>query len=200
MFCVNCGNKVENKAAFCQSCGTKVDDLVKEVKKTTKEITDKKLSSNLEAPLFYSEEWERTNHFSLSSVPHFDILVTKNDFYLIQFPATHGRLIGFLVGLVILNIIGALVGLSLGSSHDKSKRKKYRAKWVDSEYKLMSDEYKDNVFIKIPKDQGKERILIEKKKLIVVMNNHEQIAIKKNKKEHERVIQFVNSYVLRTMR
>lgn len=190
MFCTNCGTKIENEADFCQNCGIKAESLDKQRKTNiTKEST-------LESALFYGEDWMRTKYFAISSLPHFDILVTKDNFYLIKLIKTHGGTIGLILGLVLFNILGAIIGTIIGNSSDRNKRKNYRAAWVNSDQKIISNEYQNNIFLKIPKDNLRNAISFKKNKIVIIVNRDETITLKKNKVEYGKFNKFIESYVL----
>lgn len=195
MFCTNCGTKIEEEAEFCQKYGTKVENSDK-TEKGNKRPADKKLSTVLDDAVFYGEDWIRAKYFAISSLPHFDILVTKDNFYLIRLPKTHGATLGLILGLVLFNILGAIVGTIIGNSSDKNKRKKYRLAWVDSDLKLTSREYENNVFLKIQKDKLRNTLSFRKDKFVVIADDDETITLKKNKNEYERFSKFIESYVL----
>ena len=195
-YCSNCGTKIEDRAGFCQNCGTKIEDAGKSVKKKTSDIADHESSDILENVLFYGEDWIRSKYFVISSLPHFDILVTKDNFYLIQLPKTHDGTLGLILGLVLFNILGAIAGTLVGNSSDKSKRKKCRDTWLNSNHKLISRKYENNVFLKIPKDKLKNFLLFKKNKFIVITNSEKTITLKKNENEYEQFSKFIESYVL----
>lgn len=190
MFCGNCGTKIENGAEFCQNCGTRAKNLGK-----PRKVSEPK-ESTLESALFYGEDWMRAKYFAISSLPHFDILITKDNFYLIRLPKTHGGTIGLILGLILFNILGAVIGTIIGNSSDRNKRKNYRAAWVDASHIITSKEYQNNIFLKIPKGNLRNTISFKKNKFVVIANGDETITLKKNKKEYEKFNKFIESYVL----
>lgn len=196
MFCSNCGIKIEDGVEFCQNCGAKIKNTNKSVLKKTSNIIDSESSDILEDALFYGDDWIRSKYFAIFSLPYFDILVTKDDFYLIQLPKTHGATLGLILGFVFFTFLGAIAGVLIGNSSDKSKRKKCRNTWIDSNRKLISKKYENNVFLKIPKDKLKNLLSFKKNKFIIIANGKENITLKKNKNEYEQFNEFIKSYVL----
>jgi hypothetical protein len=195
-FCSNCGAKIDEGAQFCQNCGFEIDDLSKKVKsKVSKSFKGEPLTTIDEA-LFYSEEWDRAKCLAISSVPHFDILITKENLYLIHLPKTHGGTFGFFLGFIFFSPLGALIGSAIGNSSDRNKRKERRSTWIDSNRNLISQEYENNLFLKIPRGNLKSCLSLEKNKFIVLAQNDKTITLKKNKKEYERFNKYIESYVL----
>jgi len=192
MFCPNCGTKIEPNTQFCQNCGFKIESSNnKKIKPKVSNSSKSESSIMSDKALFYSEEWARTKHLAIVSVPHCDILITEENLYLIQFPKTHGATIGLFVGLGLFNLLGALIGASIGNSSDKNKRKERRSAWIDLNHNLVSQKYENNVFLKIPKSKLKSCLILKKNKFIVLAYNGETVTLKKNKKEYERFNKYV---------
>ncbi|MBU4275072.1 zinc ribbon domain-containing protein [Patescibacteria group bacterium] len=192
MFCANCGTKIEEGIKFCHQCGNKNDILQKEAVLNVAQIQK---SISTEELLYYNSDWIKAKYFAVSSLPHLDILVTKNYFYLIQFPKTHGGTLGLVLGLLLFNILGAAIGAAIGNSSDRKNRQKYRITWLNDN-KLISTNYNNFAFIKIPKEKLKKHLSFAKNKLIVITDGERTIKLKKTKKEFAQFYQFIKSYVL----
>ncbi len=140
--------------------------------------------------LFYSQDWERTKIFTLSILPRFDILITEQFLYLIELPKslTHD------VGGVML---GAL-GQSIATSAEKKAGNKVRQTWLDSNKQLISHEYEKIAFLKIPKEELKNSILLKKsfrQKLAIFSYNNKKIYLQNSKLEYERLKNYLESHV-----
>ena len=166
MFCANCGNKIEEGSKFCHHCGTNIGVGLSNTKKETKTILSEKSNPDEEL-LYYSIDWLRTKYFVVSSLPYLDILVTKKYFYLIQFPKTHGGTLGLVLGLLLFNILGAIIGVAIGNSSDRKNRQKCRMTWLEDD-KLISTNYNDYSFVKIPRDELKTHLSFAKNKFIFI--------------------------------
>ncbi len=186
MHCSNCGTKIEDGAQFCQNCGNVSNP---------KKIVQAEPSSSSETELHYGQDWIRAKHFAVASLPYHDILVTKDKFYLLQFPKTHAGTWGLLIGLVLFNIIGAAIGAAIGNSSDRKKRQKARATWI-VDNKLISSNYKDYIFIEVSKAKLKNHLSFEKGKYVVITDGQKIVKLKKNKKEFSNFNIFIESYVL----
>ncbi|MCK5044465.1 zinc ribbon domain-containing protein [Candidatus Parcubacteria bacterium] len=193
MYCSNCATKIEERAVFCQNCGDEAGMSGQEAGILKSAHSEK--SESLEGLLYYSEEWLRAKYFAVSSLPYLDILVTKDNFYLIQFPKTHGGTLGLFLGLLLFNILGAVIGVAIGNSSDQKKRQKQRIAWF-MDNKLISPNYKDYAFVKISKDKLGDHLSFEKNKFIVITDREKIIKLKKNKKEFTQFNKFIKSYVL----
>jgi len=194
MFCSNCGSKIEEDSKFCHYCGTNIGVDLSITKKETKTISSKKPTPDEEL-LYYSNDWIRAKYFAVSSLPYLDILVTKKYFYLIQFPKTHGGTWGLVLGLLLFNILGAVIGTAIGNSGDRKNRQKYRMTWLESG-KLVSINYNDYSFVKIPRDKLSAHLSFAKNKFILITEGDKIIKLKKTKKEFTQFYQFIKSYVL----
>lgn len=186
MFCSKCGTKIEEGADFCQNCGASAKE-----KKVAS--VQSQPDNSVEEILYYGQDWTRAKHFAVASLPYFDILVTKKNFYLLQFPKTHGATWGLIIG-IFFSLVGAIVGVSIGNSSDRKKRRQARDTWL-SDNRLTSENYKSYIFVKIAKDKLKNHLSLEKKHVIVT-DGEETVVLKKNKKEFTGFNTFVESYVL----
>ena len=138
--------------------------------------------------LFYSQDWERTKIFTLSILPYFDILITKNFLYLIALPSNLAH-----------NIAGVLAvgGSLITGSVEKKSQNKIRPTWLDSKQQLISREYEKIVFLKIPKENLKNSLLLKKsfRQKLAIFTYNKKITLQGNKEEYDRFKNYVESYV-----
>ena len=184
MYCEKCGTKYENNSKFCPNCGNRI----------SKE--DSQLPPEpIKEVQFYSKDWRRRNVFAIASLPYYDLALDTNYLYLIKLPGYQFGSLGLIVGLILFNLLGAIIGFIIGNSSDKKRRNKYRSAWLNSEQKIISTDFKKDIFKKIPLDQVQNAILLEKKK-ITINYNGEKIVLSKNKEELERFNNYLNNHVL----
>lgn len=201
MHCVHCGGEISIEANFCRHCGEKVireEHSIIERSEKPRESKEKAIESKTafnDKALYYEEEWSRAKYFAISSIPNYDILVTKSNFYLLQFPSSSAGTIGCIIGLFLFTIIGAIIGAVIGNSIDRNKRKAYRSEWVNSNHELISSIYEKNIFYRISRDELKDRLTLNNNKYIVIKKRDERIFLRKNKKEFTRFKNFVDSYI-----
>lgn len=182
MFCKKCGGEINSGASFCKKCGTNTSDNVGS-------------NSAISQDHFYSEDWTKKGTFSIASLPYFDVMVDDKYVYFIKLPKYSSGTVYMLVGLVLLNLLGAIIGNIMGNANDKEKRMKYRSSWLGSGQKLISQNFEKNVYFKVPIGKAKNLLILEKHK-ITVSNGDDKIVLQKNKKEVERLNNYLNSYVL----
>lgn len=188
MFCSKCGTKIEERAVFCQNCGASA----KGEKVMPTKPQPKHFAGEI---LYYGEDWIRAKHFAIASLPYHDILVTKDKFYILQFPKTSGGTWGLIIGLILFNIIGAAIGAAIGNSSDRKKRQKARNTWF-ADSNLVSENYRDYVFVEIAKAKLKNHVSFEKGKYVAIGDGEKTIKLKKSKKEFINFKTFIESYVL----
>jgi len=188
MFCSNCGTKIEEEAIFCQNCGTSAKD-GKEV------LTQSQPKNSVGEILYYGQDYIRAKHFAIVSLPYHDILVTKDKFFILQFPKTGGGTWGLIIGLILFNILGAAIGAAIGNSSDRKKRQNARNTWL-LENNLTSENYREYIFVEISKDKLKNHLSFEKNKYVVVGDGERAIRLKKSKKEFIKFKSFIEPYVL----
>jgi len=188
MHCSNCGKKIEEGAVFCQNCGASAKD----EKGASVKSQPKNSAGEI---LYYGQDWIRAKHFAIASLPYHDILVTKDKFFILQFPKTSGGTWGLIIGLVLFNIIGAAIGAAIGNSSDRKKRQNARNAWL-LENNLTSENYREYIFVEISKDKLKNHLSFEKDKYIVVGDGEKAIRLKKSKKEFTNFKTFIDTYVL----
>ena len=186
MFCENCGKKIEKDAQFCQNCGCKVSNA-----SVAPEITQVIPISVAE---FYGEDWQREKVFALASLPYFDVMVDKKNLYIIQMPKYGGQTLGLILGLILLNLIGAFIGSSMGSSRDSKKRKWYRSAWI-KDGKVISNEFANEVFLRIPLENLKQKIVVGKNRLKLTYGD-KSISLKKGQNEIKQFVKVIEAYVL----
>lgn len=180
MFCKKCGNEIKNSASFCVKCGTKISVFA---------------DNDLSQAHFYSEDWTRKKVFAIASLPYFDVMIDDSYVYFIRLPKYTSATVGLIVGLLLFNILGAFVGSMIGSSNDAKKRKKYREAWIDSGQKIISKNFEKDVYFKILISKAKELLTLEKHR-ITVLYGDKTIVLQKNKKEVERLNNYLKDYVL----
>lgn len=195
MFCEHCGVKKEDGAIFCQSCGKKTETAVKEVKHKVVTPPTEPTTSILNDNIFYSKEWDQKAVFVIASLPKVDVMVDDENLYIIKLPKYGGRATGLILGLIVLNIIGAAIGDSIGASSDRKKREWYRSAWIDSEGKITSREYLNNLVIKVPLASLRGKIVFEKKKFIFT-DGDRKLTLKKSTVDLERFKTRIEKYVL----
>lgn len=200
MFCEKCGHKTEKGTKFCINCGNRISDetLPRPLSTTHKE-------EGAKMNIFYSPEWRRKNGFNVASVPCFDVLIDKDNFYLIKIKKYHSSTLGLFLGLLIGNILGAYIGASIGESSDKKKRQWYRSAWVDENNNVTSRNYEHDVFIKIPLNELKNSITFHhKKNKVKIKYNGKEIVLGRrvrsfrapDRKEINRLMEYTKNYVL----
>ncbi len=194
MFCEHCGTKIEDGAEFCQNCGNKTSasSSAQKSNSPTPPITPEKIVTG---DIFYSKEWDQKAVFVIASLPKVDIMIDDENLYIIKLPKYGGRATGLILGLIVLNIIGAAIGDSIGASSDRKKREWYRSAWIDSEGKITSREYLNNLVIKVPLTSLKGKIVFEKKKFIFT-DGDKKLTLKKSTVDLDRFKTRIEKYVL----
>lgn len=195
MFCEHCGVKKEEGAIFCQGCGKKTETTTEKVKHKVVNPQAEPVSSKLSDDIFYSKEWNQKASFVISSLPVVDILVDDKNLYIIKLPKYNGSTTGTILGLLVLNLIGAVIGNSIGASSDRKKREWYRSAWVDSEGKVTSSEFLNNLVTQIPLSSLREKITFEKKRFTLIIDD-KKIKLKKSQVELDRLNDKLKNYVL----
>ncbi len=192
IFCHNCGEKTEKFSKFCNNCSTKfeVDASHKKV-----QTANKKTSTEFETEvLFYSQGWLKTNGFEVATLPYYDILVDKKDLYLIKLPRAVWFATLTILGFILLRIIGLIIGTLVGNALDRSRAKRVRSLWMNSDHQLISEEYRKAIYLKIPKDKVKASIEMKGGKSIRLIYNNQKLILK-NKKDRERFRIFLETYI-----
>lgn len=195
MFCEHCGTKKETDAQFCPNCGKKTEATTEKPKQEVVTSTADPVASKLSDDIFYSKEWNQSASFVISSLPIVDILVDDKNLYIVKLPKYNGSTTGTILGLLVLNLLGAAIGNSIGASSDRKKREWYRSAWVNSEGKVTSKEYLNNLVTQIPLSSLKNKITFEKKKFILMIND-KKIKLKKSQVELDRFKEKIQTYVL----
>lgn len=140
--------------------------------------------------LFYSQNWERTKVFTLSVLPRFDILITKQFLYLIELPKS----LAHDIGGVMLGVLGQ----SIATSAEKKAGNKIRSTWLDSNQQLISQEYEKITLLKIPEENLKNSILLKKsfrQKLAIFSYKNKKVYLQGNKLEYERLKTYLESHI-----
>lgn len=210
-FCSKCGNKTEEQvqlntckdcdtinkegAKFCQSCGKKAEIQIKNMKHETFTPSTEPIVSNFNDDIFYSKEWDQKAVFVIASLPKVDVMVDDENLYIIKLPKYSGRATGLILGIILLNIIGAVIGDFIGASSDRKKREWYRSAWIDSEGKITSREYLNNLVIKVPLASLKGKIVFEKKKFIFT-DGDRKLTLKKSMVDLDLFKARIEKYVL----
>jgi hypothetical protein len=180
MNCNSCGKTINEEVKFCKYCGKEVN---------------KNLGMEVDKALFYSEGWTQTKFFAIASIPSYDILITKTNFYLINFPNTNWGTIGCILGFFILTLLGAIIGALIGGNSDNNLRKNLRATWINKNHELISNDYEKNIFIKITKDKLKNSLVFKGNNCICIKKDNTIITLKNNKDELKRFKTFIGSYI-----
>jgi len=202
MYCENCGNQIGENARFCPKCGGKILREIKILHRETdtknkdqvvRELKESEIISTDQEALLYSCDWKRTNTFSISSLQYFDLLIDKENLCLIKLPKHHGGDIGLV--LLIFGLLPGILSSHIGRSRDTKKRNLYRSSWINLEQKLISQAYKKDIFLTIPKSKIKNSLILKKNKILIVYKN-KKIDLSKDKKECKRLNKFIETYVL----
>lgn len=141
--------------------------------------------------VFYSQNWERTKVFTLSILPRFDILITQQFLYLIELPKN----LAHDLGGVLLGVLGQ----TIANSAEKKAGNKIRSAWLDSNQQLISREYEKIVFLKIPKENLKDSLLLKKsfrQRLAIFTYGNKKVTLQGNKTEYDRFKTYIESHVL----
>lgn len=192
MFCEHCGTKIEEGAEFCQNCGRKTN-ASSSASHITPSAASTPISQNGE--FFYSADWQRKKFLAISGLPYYDVMIDKDNLYIIKMPAYNMSTWGLILGLIVLNIIGAAIGSSMGASSDAKKRKWYRSAWIDENNNLTSREYDRDLFMKVPLNHLRGNIVL-KPKQFELTQGEKKIVLKKGKKSMEDFTNHIQSYVL----
>ena len=166
--CTNCKEKIAGDSIFCERCGKKLEKAPLEI------------SPFVNHRVFYSRDWPKSGLY-LASIPNYDILIDKNYLYLVEFPRLHHGTIGTILGFLVLSFLGALIGAHIGISSEKNKRKEFRSRWINSDNQLITEEYKNNSYFKIPIMDIENNLIINKKSIEI--NYDSKKIILKGKKE-----------------
>lgn len=189
MYCEHCGTKTEEAAQFCHGCG-------KQIIKGGEKVSSDAVAVNLIVDdIFYSEEWQVRQSLGLLSSSHFDILLDKKDMYVIKLPSYNWGALGFVIGLFVLSILGAAIGAAIGGSHNAKKRKWYRSAWVDSNGKVFSHAYKQDIYMTIPLESLKKGIVYYKNRFTFIYKD-KKITLQRSEKQVVRLKQYIEAYVL----
>lgn len=178
MFCGNCGKSVREDNKFCANCGTSADSSTEVV--------------NLDEEVYYSKDWPKAKALAIASVSRFDILITKENFYLLKMPSTQKGALYLIIGLFVLNIIGAVIGAMIGESSDEKKRSRFRAQWIDSDERLISREYEKAIHFRISLTTLKNCLTFSEGKFVEINYGSEKVVLKKGKEAFSRLETFVN--------
>jgi hypothetical protein len=197
MFCKNCGIKIEENSKFCVNCG---ESIVNKMEKSQNEVfTPEKV-------LFYGQDWERVDSFTVSVLPPFDILITEDFLYLIPLPVSLIHDVGNITSRPFfgLGLLGGLVSSAINSSKNKTIDKN-RLSWIDSNQQLVSLEYQNMAFLKIPRNDIKNSIQFLKNlrgkpimseyiDKITFTYNNKKIKLQSVRTERDRLKNFLESY------
>lgn len=185
-YCPKCGNENAENAQFCAGCGAKTSDKVASANGS--EVSFKQV--------YYSTGWRRAKTLAVAVVPQFDLMVDEKNFYVLKLPSSYAPVWGFFIGLVVLRFVGMLVGAAIGEAIANAKRKSARATWMDENGNLISAQYEDYIFLRIPLNELKQHLAFEKGKYLVVKYDTGKLVIRKGKKEYRTAQDYLNKYVL----
>lgn len=210
MFCTNCGNQIRQGAKFCNRCGKTLNIINRSAPSTTIEVTPKRkklfqsdeqkipqMAENnvaqvtvLNKCLFYNENWQRVKF--IGGGAYYDILIDKDNLYMIWLPSYSSATVGTIVGLFVLQLLGAILGYYIGKSEDDKKRKQFRSKWINAQYELISNEYENRVIYKIPLSELRNILEVKRNKFILNYNG-QKLKFRKNSKAIEMFKQFLST-------
>lgn len=179
---------MEKDGQFCPNCGRKIAEAIAPTDSAPSEDTAVNTAE------YYSEDWRRKKVWAVASLPYFDVMVDKDNFYTIKMPSYNGAAWGLFIGLILANIIGMAIGAAIGGNNDAKKRRWYRSAWV-VDGKLTSNHYANDIFLKIPLRELRGKIEFGKNKFTLTQDD-KKIVLQKSQKAIELLRQSVDKYVL----
>ncbi len=182
MFCTNCGNKNKDTNEFCSDCGAKI-------------VNQKRKHTPVTILQYYGRDWGKKGILGTTAAPRFDLMADDKYFYLLKLPKFKGTIIGSIVGLLFLSFVGLIIGNIIGTNSDSKKRKYYRTAWIDFDDNIVSDIYKNHIFLQIPLGKIKT-CLIQKNNALFFSYGDIKVVLKKNKNEYTKFDNFLNKYAL----
>ena len=196
MYCEHCGTKKEESAIFCQNCGKKANGKTEQIKNESATASVAPVNPTaLGDGEFYSKEWNQSAFFVVSSFPTVDILIDKENLYIVKLPKYNGSTTGAILGFLLLSIIGLAIGSSMGASSDRKKREWYRSAWVDANGEVTSHEYLNNLAKQIPLSELKNKITFGTNKLTIQIGE-KKVTLKHSQIELDKLKIRIQSYVL----
>jgi len=177
MKCNKCKKENKENSKFCAHCGNDMSKIVADHSAKSTNLTGQ--------TSLYSDGWIK-NGFVTSSNQRFDIFILKKHIYVIKIPKTYGSLWGALIGVLVASLLGMFIGAVIGENSDKTKAKIKRRLWTDENENVISDEYENYLYAKIPIDDIQSKLSMEKKNLIKISDGDNEITLRNNK-DYKRV-------------
>lgn len=137
---------------------------------------------------FYSKNWLQMNKTVIYSRPHYDFLIDDSYFYLI-------KISDYNYGLFTFLFFGFAESI-FGDSVDSKKREEYRSSWVDSDGNIISNNFENNIFLKIPLVDLSKSLFYKENGIIysgLFLNyGDHKIRMSNNKKEYKRLLGYLD--------
>lgn len=148
---------------------------------------------------FYSQNWERADGFRSNNPPTYDILIIDGFLHVISLPE-----FGLLRNIIMMpaissGLIGALtIRHPIVNSYEK-KVNEFRSKYVDLDLKVVSTEYENDVFLKIPDNTFSKSIKYKNniygQKLCVFEYADKKITLRVEKDDYEKFVDYIKSCI-----
>jgi hypothetical protein len=181
MYCKNCGSKIEESAKFCSVCGNQnnIDTIISQ-------------PSVLEKLVFYSQDWDRDDGIRGPIPPTFDILITERFLYLVALPS---NALNNIAGVSVISsglLGGLLVRMPILYARSKAINN-FRLRWINSNQELISTEYENTLFFKIPKKDFKNSFVFKKDstKKVVLSYKDKKITLQGHGEEFNKLKNFI---------
>jgi len=133
-----------------------------------------------DSSFFYSKDW-RQEVFAFGSLPFFDVMIDKEHLYLIKMPEaklnnTKEHFISFASLFTGLGLIGFY---AIRDTRKIKFFKNYRLSWVNSDDKLISQDYEKHIYLKVPLSDLKDKITFGKNKFYLTHNGKKVVLMRK---------------------
>jgi len=175
MLCKKCGHKNNSNNNFCSNCNNEI-------------INQENKKNSTTTLQYYGRDWGK-----------FDLMIDDKYLYLIKLPNFKMSLVGSIIGFLFLGFPGFIIGAIIGTKNDSEKKKYYRTAWIDFDNNIISNVYKNHIFLRIPLYKIKTSLIFKK----ILTNNYislsygdVRLTLKNNKDEYIKFNNFLKDYVL----